>query len=451
MTMHIAIVGPIATADIRHFLDGETSHLPVGYSGAPLLVTLIAELLKRGHRVTAITLSWGMKLDWRKPVRSTGGNLEMMYVPMRRRAWAPNGWRPGRIVDLYAFERRGLQHAIEQAGPDVVHAHWSYEFAWAAQRSGQPTLITCHDSPFVVAHMYSRSKLTQSVYRWLRAGMAWHVLRHAQHVTAVSPYLQAEVQPLCKCEVFVVPNPLPPGLCAKAGHAVRQPDADAPVLAMVANGWDRRKNPEPALQAFASLRARKRGARLKMYGADFGPGETAERWARQFGMTDGMEFIGRVPYARLLNELAASDVLIHSSLEETFGMSVAEAMALGIPVVGGERSGAVPWVVGEGGVLTDVTSPAAIEQAMLALLDNFGCYDHAASAARMRACQDFSVTGVTDGYETMYRWIIEGGRVNKQGSAPRSKGGVGGTGSHDFSLSGQGDAGPDETRNRGAA
>src|SRR5574340_478374 len=191
--LHIAIVGPIATTDIRHLLDGEAANLPAGYAGAPLLVTLIAELLRRGHWVTAITLSWGMPLDWRQPLHARHGNLDMVYVRLRRRAWQPNGWRLGRIVDLYAFERRGLQHAIEQAAPDVVHAHWSYEFAWAAQRSGLPTLITCHDSPLLVARMYSRARPTQSAYRWLRAGMAWHVLRNATHVSAVSPYLQAEV------------------------------------------------------------------------------------------------------------------------------------------------------------------------------------------------------------------------------------------------------------------
>ena len=116
--MKIAIVGPIATADIRHLLDGETAALPEGYFGAPLLVTLITELLQRGHQITVVTLSRGMPLDWKQPVRAKGANLEVVYVPMRRRAWQPNGWLPGRIVDLYAFERRGLQHAIKQGNTD---------------------------------------------------------------------------------------------------------------------------------------------------------------------------------------------------------------------------------------------------------------------------------------------------------------------------------------------
>lgn len=400
--MHIALVGPIATADIGHLLDGETAHLPVGYYGAPLLVTLIAELLRRGHKVTVVTLSWNMALDWRKPVHAFGHNLEMIYVPMRRRAWQPNGWRLGRIVDLYAFERRGLQYVIEQAAPDVVHAHWSYEFAWAAQQTGLPTLVTCHDSPFVVARMYSRSRLTQSLYRWIRVGMAWYVLRRAPCVSAVSPYLQAEVQALCKHPVTVVPNPLPPSLFDKPGQPDRHPDPHSPLLAMVANGWDRRKNPEPALRAFAALRIRKPGARFSLYGSDFGPGERAEQWARQHGMADGMEFIGRVPYSRLLGELAAADILVHPALEETFGMTLAEAMAMGIPVVGGASSGAVPWVVGEGGVLTDVTSATSIELALLDLLDSPTRYRAAVFAAQARIRTHFTVDQVADAYEAIY-------------------------------------------------
>ncbi len=403
--LHIAIVGPIATADIRHLLKGETAHLPVGYSGAPLLVTLIAELLRRGHQVTAITLSGGMPLDWQQPIRARGNNLEIVYAPMRRRAWRPNGWKLGRIVDLYAFERRGLQHAIEQAAPDVVHAHWPYEFAWAAQRTGLPTLITCHDSPFLVARMYSQSRPTRSLYRWLRAGMAWHVLRHASHVTAVSPYMQAQAQPLCKCPVFVVPNPLPLSLCDHPVDPSRLPDLHSPILAMVANGWSKIKNPQPALKTFARLRIRKPGARLKMYGADFGPGEMAERWARQNGIAEGMEFIGRIPYSQLLDGLATADVLVHPSLEESFGMSIAEAMALGVPVIGGAHSGAVSWVVGEGGILTDVTSAEAIEQAIFELLDSPERYRAAVLAARARVRDQFTADKVADTYETLYRQL----------------------------------------------
>lgn len=404
--MHIAIVGPIATSDIAPLIGGRVAGLPAGYSGAPLLATLIAELLARGHRITAITTSVGMPLDWQQPIRVAEGNLQVIYVPMRAHAWRPNGWWPGRIVDLFAFERRGLEYAIQLVAPDIVHAHWSYEFAWAAQSSRHPTLVTCHDAPLLVAKMYSFSKPTQSAFRWLRLLMARRVLRHATHVTAVSDYLREAIQPLCKCAVDVVPNPLPDDVGKYLVGQRPLPDTQAPILGMVANGWGRLKNPVPALRSFASLRKRKSGARLRLYGTDFGPGERAERWARKQQIAEGMEFVGRVPHAELLKGVAGFDVLIHPSLEETFGMSIAEAMALGVPVVGGKASGAVPWVVGDGGILVDVMSAAAIERALVELLDDPIRYRAVSCEARAR-CRDFAQDKVVDSYESIYRAVLQ--------------------------------------------
>src|SRR5262249_1020103 len=142
--------------------------------------------LARGHRVTGITLSGDMPLHHHE-VRAPGRDFELVLCPLRPRAWPFNGLRPGRIVDLYAFERAGLQRAIEAAAPQLVHAHWAYEFAWAALRSGLPHVVTCHDAPYVIAR-YQRT-LRHGAYRWLRAGMASHVLRRAHRVTTVSPYM----------------------------------------------------------------------------------------------------------------------------------------------------------------------------------------------------------------------------------------------------------------------
>ena len=51
-------------------------------------------------------------------------------------------------------------------------------------------------------------------------------------------------------------------------------------------------------------------------------------------------------------------------------MTVLEAMALGLPVVGGIGSGAVPWVFDEGrsGFLTNVSSPEQIAATLLTCL-----------------------------------------------------------------------------------
>lgn len=397
--MHIAIVGPIATADITHLLEGDQSGLPLGYPDAPLLVTLIGELLRLGHRVSAFTLSKDISLSQREPIIAHGRNFTLSYSPMRRRAWQPNGWRSGRILDLYAFERNHMRKAIQQAAPEVVHAHWSYEFALAALQTGLPHVVTCHDSPYRVAKFYSSAKPTQSLYRWLKVLMAHKVLRQARCVTAVSSYMRDEMQGMTKVPISVVPNPVD-AFAFVLGNTRKSPLSSC--FAMVCNGWQVLKNPEPALRAFARYRACHQEAELHLYGNDFGIGQTAENWSIEQGIAVGMVFHGAIPHKKLLEALASADLLIHPSLEESFGLSIAEAMAMGVPVVAGESSGAVPWVVGDGGMLCDVRQENAIYQVIEQVLipEN---YARLSIAARERVESMFTASAVAAAYLKTYQ------------------------------------------------
>lgn len=401
--MHIGIAGPIATADIADLIDGDVTRLPHGYAGAPLLATLIRELLRRGHRVSAFTLSNDLPLKVESLITVQGNNFSLSFCPMRARAWRPNGWLPGRIVDLYRFERQALQNAITQAAPDVIHAHWAYEFALAALATKIPHVVTCHDSPYVIARLASRSRPTRSAYRWLRVLMARRVLREAQCVTAVSPYMRDEVQALARAQIVVVPNPVDDLALSLA--CVRQTPA-APHLAMVCNGWGVRKNAEPALMAFAELRKQEPAAELHLYGHDFGPSETAELWCAARGIQDGMLFYGAIPHLHLLRSLAKLDLLLHPSLEESFGMVIAESMAMGLPVVAGESSGAVPWVVGRHGVLCDVHDQKTITRALIQALEPER-YARLSREGSASAHSRFSTAKVVDQFYILYTQAVE--------------------------------------------
>lgn len=396
MALHIGIAGPIASADIAHLLDDAPTRLPRGYAGAPLLGTLIGELLQRGYRVSAFTLSSDLALDLNAAVVAHGPNFEFHCCPMRPRAWPFNGRRVGRIVDLYAFERRGLERAIAQARPDVVHAHWAYEFAWAALRTGLPHVITCHDSPFVIARF--QRDVRHGAYRWLRAAMAWHVLRHAQRVTTVSPYMVAQIQPLCRVPVSVVPNPISQRVFAR--QRVTRPGRQR--VLMVANGWDVRKNGKVALRAFALLNALLPQAELRVFGHQHGEGEAAHAWWRRSGLSANVSFVGAVPHEHLFDALTDADVFMHTALEESFGAVLAEALAVGLPVVAGGASGAVPWVVGEAGRLVDVTQPQAVAAALHELLTDADESVRRGRLGRQRARSVFGVATVVSAWEREY-------------------------------------------------
>ncbi|WP_326942463.1 glycosyltransferase family 4 protein [Actimicrobium sp. GrIS 1.19] len=364
-----------------------------------MLGTLITELLRRGHHVSATTLSSDMPLVRNSTVTATGKNFSMTYCPMRPRAWQMNGWRPGRIVDLYRDERRSLQRAILAAAPDVVHAHWAYEFSLAAMATKIPHVVTCHDSPFAIAKMYSSSRPTISAYRWLRVLMGRKVLREAKCITAVSPYMRDEVQELASTPIEVVPNPVD----ALAFSLSRPRNAPSSArIVMVCNGWDVRKNPEPALLGFAEFRRDHPDAELHLFGHGFGANEIAQSWCVSRGIDGGMVFHGATSHHLLLNAIAAFDLLLHPSLEESFGMVIAEAMAIGLPVVAGQKSGAVPWVVGKCGTLCDVANPNAIRLALDAAFEPLR-YQQISHEGVANSTERFSTTKVVDRFYSLYQ------------------------------------------------
>ena len=396
--LHIGIVGPVATADVAHLLGPQATSLPPGMPGAPILATLIAELLRRGHRVSAFTLSSDMPLREDAAVVARGPAFELHLAPARPRAWPMNGHRLGRIVDLYSFERNALRRAILSSSPDVLHAHWAYEYAWAALRAGLPHVVTCHDSPFLVARF--QRDFVHGAYRWLRAGIAWHVLRQARRVTTVSPYMVGQVQRLCRVPVGVVPNPMPMPMTGI--ERANERSGTTPRVVMVANGWDARKNPQAAFVAFGSLSRQLPAAELHLYGHGFGPDQAAERWWRGQRLNGNVHFHGPVSHAAILDTFASSHMLLHPALEESFGAVLAEAMTMGLPVVAGAHSGAVPWVVGKGGLLVDVTDPVVMADAMYRVATEPGLASELARCGQRDALARFGVSTVAAAYEREY-------------------------------------------------
>ena len=63
-------------------------------------------------------------------------------------------------------------------------------------------------------------------------------------------------------------------------------------------------------------------------------------------------------------------LFLHPDREESFRVVLIETMALGVPVIGGKKSGGVPWVVGIEDLLVDVANYKKIEQKLDLLLFN---------------------------------------------------------------------------------
>ena len=381
--MRVGLLGPASIARLRPRLDAGGEDLPDGMGGTP--VTLLAEaLLDAGHEVAL----WTLDPRAAAPVAARGPGLEVHVVPLR-----PGG----RGRDAYRAERRGLEDALHGARVDVLHAHWMYEYALAALAVGGPVLVTAHDwPPAVVRHL-------RSPYWAVKAAMAAAVLARRPPLTAPSPYLAGRLRRAGQTSPAVVPN----GLDASAFAVAPRPRPSAAVVVAVAAGFSRLKNTATLLRAHPLLRDAVPDAELHLVGPEHEPDGPAAAWARERGLDVGVRFVGRVPHADVLARVDAADVLVHPALEESFGMVLVEAMARGTPVVGGARSGAVPWVLdrGRAGRLVDVRRPEAVAAATAGLLSSPSAWAAASDAAWRSVRRRFPMEVVRDGYLATYEEV----------------------------------------------
>jgi glycosyltransferase involved in cell wall biosynthesis len=101
--------------------------------------------------------------------------------------------------------------------------------------------------------------------------------------------------------------------------------------------WHPREDPLTLLRAFAALHKRQPQARLVL----IGEGPLRDEVQRQAGTMGGAVILpGYQPYSKLPLFYAISDVFVHPSIDEPWGVSVQEALACGLPVLVAEGVGA---------------------------------------------------------------------------------------------------------------
>lgn len=177
---------------------------------------------------------------------------------------------------------------------------------------------------------------------------------------------------------------------------------------MVLNGWTKIKNPEIGITAVNTFILKNTGTELHLIGPDFGPGQIAEQWCGSLPSYPSIHFHGSLPHKATMQLMTTMDVLLHPSVEESFGLTVAEAMSMGIPVICGRSTGALAWMTdyGNAGILTDVTSPDEIVLALNSLHSDNNRYQDISIKGRRLAKQRFSSSAISDQYIATYKSIL---------------------------------------------
>ncbi len=134
------------------------------------------------------------------------------------------------------------------------------------------------------------------------------------------------------------------------------------------------------------------------------------RLADELGIGERVTFLGQLPSPELPSQYHQLDVLALPSVtrgnwKEQFGRVLVEAMASGVPVIGSD-SGAIPGVVGDGGLIVPEGDIDALARALGQLRDQPALREELREKGRARFLTHFTDEGIATATVAVYRELL---------------------------------------------
>ena len=359
----------------------------------------VAGLRKRGWRVAVIAPRYPRdpQIGVRRFVNDFGTpdlHVEIPSVP----------FPPYLDIRLAAPAYRRIAETIRAFEPDLVHCATEFMIGYlgekAAQRAELPLVTSYHTDFARYTEAYGAPRLRRAVSNYIAR---FH--RRALRTYTPSAAARADLLALGVQDVEVWGRTI--------DIRAFSPDRFDPLLRLV-NGWENKfvllhvgrlaaeKGVHRILEAFAIARALLPAGSLQLVIAGGGPEEAALRRAAPPDVT----FLGVLDRERVLPQLYASaDAFVLTSLTETLGLVVLEAMASGLPVIATPAGGVAEHLRhGENGLAYPPSDVREMAHAMVRLVMNPDLRDKLALGARHTA-EGLNWEAELDRLDTSYREI----------------------------------------------
>jgi len=222
--LKIGILSPITIQEFIPYLDEFSRKKVKNITGlhGPSVDVIVHELLKAGHDIVLFTLDRSIK----EIIKLTGERLTI-YIGEYR---ANNRLR---ALTFFFKEIHQLRQCVRIENCDIVHAHWTYEFAIGALHAKCPVVITIRDIASKILNLH------RDTYRLIRWMMDWWVFTHKRncYFIANSQYTQKLIRKCHAIDPALIPNAVN-HMFVSCKH--REKAAD--VIISISNDWDARKN-----------------------------------------------------------------------------------------------------------------------------------------------------------------------------------------------------------------
>ena len=341
---------------------------------------LAVSLAERGHQVWVLTHPSGNQPIERATAIGlpTGLTLQVVHSPRWIKPWSATsyGWR---------FDYPAWQHAAYRVASDLdrrIDFNIVHHVTWGSLKGGSP--LWRLGKPFLLGPVggaqmaptafkryfmeYWREEAWRSFVtahlRYLPS--AYNAVRHAHLVLATNQDTlnmarQLGARRLEYCLDCALPSDFAPN------RYPQRPERREMTLIWVGHLMPN-KALLLALEALAQVDARL-PVRLQILGSGLLRAHL-DRWLQELNLQERVAYLGQVEWTEVKGILLASDALLFTSLRDSSGVQVLEAMALGLPVITLDHQGAGDMVSSETGMKVPVTTPEETAAGLAAAIEH---------------------------------------------------------------------------------
>lgn len=368
---------------------------PLGGGAGNATAHIARALARQSHRVRVVTSAFG---DLRGSTEEDA-NLRVIRLKVRRRH-ADRSNYPEKLSYVLAASR-ALPRLLREEPADGLIVFFSLPcgpLGWLVRRRyGTPYVISLRggDVPGSNASISTLHKLLSP----LRRG----VLRNALAVTAVSPGLGGLSERTDHVPFRFISNGVDTEYFTPAS---RSGDAAPAVRYLFAGRFQAPKNLFVLLDCFAAAVHQTR-VPLELVLVGEGPQRPGlQTHVQELGVSDRVTWKGWLDKPALRDAYRGADVFLNPSLSEGMPNTVLEAMACGLPVIASRIMGNEDLVVhGATGILFDLTRPAELVSAILALADDSDRRVSMGARARAMVCGQYTWGATAAQYAALFSRI----------------------------------------------
>jgi glycosyltransferase involved in cell wall biosynthesis len=306
------------------------------------------------------------------------------------------------LPTFFLHDRLMLRRLLNALAPDVVHAQDLGRYPCVCVGLGYRYVLTVHGITSIEQRVAERQPARwrfRARQRLVRFVERVSFLR-AETILANSSYVVAHVPPALRARTILIPNPVdpiffePPAIASQAGRIT------------FVGRLIPRKAADVLLRALPLVQRAAPAAHLRLVGPRDDKHYVAhlERLGRAAGPPGCVAFVGAQHGVRLRAEYAAAAVVALPSREENAPVAIAEAMAVGRPVVA-TRVGGVADLVGDGttGRLCPADDVDGLVAALVEVLADEQRRAQMGRAARASATRRFDLEQIAASHASIYR------------------------------------------------